>query len=172
MGGAAVRQGEQIVPTFPRARYWTNSAHWQWASAPNPREKASFLPENLRPLQESGQLAFTGPETITEDLPFDAYFVDGHTEQQMLPIIPYKGQKLVYCADLIPSPHHIPLPWVMAYDLRPLEAMSEKEKVLTRAVEEGHALFFEHDPLVQCASVKATERGIRLDETFPLSNLG
>jgi glyoxylase-like metal-dependent hydrolase (beta-lactamase superfamily II) len=179
-GGSIVRDGDKLRPAFSRATYWSNADHWQWATKPNPREKASFLKENILPIQESGQLEFVGTERSNEDenvfvkavFPsFDVLTVNGHTDAMMIPHIEYKGRILVYMADLLPSVHHIPLPWVMAYDTRPLLTMQEKKAFLERAATEQFVLFFEHDPLNQCATVEMTEKGVRLKETFPLSAL-
>jgi glyoxylase-like metal-dependent hydrolase (beta-lactamase superfamily II) len=162
---------KKLELVFKNARYWTNEDHWNWAVEPNAREKASFLKENLMPMQESGHLNFVpvgGPS------PFDAfgiYFVDGHTDKQMLPKIRYKDKTIVFCADLIPSVGHIPLPYVMGYDTRPLLTLQEKEAFLKEAADNNYILFFEHDPVVECATVKHTEKGVRLDQTFKLSEV-
>lgn len=163
VGGAAQfsRDGSRLEPTFANATYWSNQAHWQWATNPNPREKASFLKENILPLQESGQLRFID----NGESPFKAISlinVDGHTEQMMLPVIQYKNQKIIYCADLFPSSYHVPIPWVMSYDMRPLQTMEEKQNVLQQAVNEQCILFFEHDPVYEAAMVEHTEKGIRI----------
>ncbi len=179
-GGSIVRKGEKLVPAFPNATYWSTKDHWEWATKPNAREKASFLKENILPIQESGQLRMVeAPRTSADQnvmVPgvfpgFDVLTVNGHTDAMMLPHLSYKGRTLVYMADLLPSIHHIPLPWVMAYDTRPLFTMREKEAFLESAADKGHVLFFEHDPVHQCATVERTEKGIRLKETFPLSAL-
>lgn len=162
VGGAVMRDGESFRTTFPNATYWSDSDHWAWAIFPNPREKASFLPENILPIQESGQLKFVG-----EDSPFfhvNFINVRGHTEQMMLPIIHYKDKTLVYAADLIPSAAHVPLPWVMAYDVRPLRTMDEKADVLNFAISENAILIFEHDPVYEAATLEKTEKGIRIGE--------
>lgn len=165
VGGAVQfsRDGSRLEPTFANATYWSNEAHWQWATNPNPREKASFLKENILPLQESGQLRFIA----NGQSPFagiNFIHVDGHTEQMMLPVIQYKNQKIIYCADLFPSSYHIPLPWVMSYDMRPLQTMEEKQNVLQQAVDEQCILLFEHDPVYEAALVENTEKGVRLRE--------
>lgn len=155
-------------PAFKNAIYWSNEAHWNWAIKPNAREKASFLKENIFPIQESGQLKFVEKEgELFEN--FSVKFVSGHTEAMMLPIIDYMGKKLIYMADLIPSSHHVPYAWVMGYDTRPLLTLEEKETLLPTAADEGHILFFEHDPTVECATVQRTERGIRLGDSFSLN---
>ncbi|MBO9614089.1 MAG: MBL fold metallo-hydrolase [Dyadobacter sp.] len=165
VGGAVQfsRDGSRLEPTFPNATYWSNEAHWQWATHPNPREKASFLKENILPLQESGQLRFIENGRS----PFDGIgliHVDGHTEQMMLPVIQYKNQKIIYCADLFPSSYHVPIPWIMSYDMRPLQTIDEKQRVLQQAVDEQCILLFEHDPVYEAALVEQTEKGIRIRE--------
>ena len=156
--------------TFRNARYWSNQEHWQWAINPNSREKASFLKENLLPIQDSGQLAWVDLAKGRWDL-FNIITVDGHTEKQMLPKIPYKGRTLVFMADLLPSIGHIPVPYVMAYDVRPLLTLEEKAVFLQEAADKQYVLFFEHDPVVECCTVKHTEKGVRLDQVFKLSDL-
>jgi glyoxylase-like metal-dependent hydrolase (beta-lactamase superfamily II) len=180
-GGSIVRDGERLLPAFKNATYWSNQHHWEWATKPNAREKASFLKENILPIQESEQLRFvdvarsSAEETsYVKDLfpGFDALVVNGHTDAMMLPHIRYKGHTLCYTADLLPSIHHIPLPWVMAYDTRPLITLHEKAAFLEKAADEGHVLFFEHDNVHQCATLERTEKGVRLKEVMPLSALG
>jgi glyoxylase-like metal-dependent hydrolase (beta-lactamase superfamily II) len=164
--GGAVRfsqDGSRLLPTFPHANYWSNEAHWEWAINPNPREKASFLKENIFPIKESGQLKFLSKGAS----PFkniDFIFVDGHTEQMMLPVISFNGQKIIYAADLLPSSFHIPIPWIMSYDMRPLQTIVEKQDVLQNAADNSHILFFEHDPLYEAAVVEQTDKGIRIRE--------
>jgi glyoxylase-like metal-dependent hydrolase (beta-lactamase superfamily II) len=170
--GGAVRfsnDNSQLLPTFTNAAYWSNEAHWNWATNPNPREKASFLKENILPLQESGQLKFIQNKTSPFES-IDFLYVDGHTEQMMLPVISYKGQKIVYVADLLPSSFHIPIPWVMSYDMRPLQTMDEKQLVLQNAAQENHILLFEHDPLYEAGIVTHTEKGIRIQQRGKLSD--
>ncbi len=161
-------------PAFKNANYWSNEQHWQWATEPNPREKASFLRENILPIQESGQLKFisrTG--NISKEIfqNIDALFVDGHTESMMLPKIQYQGKTIVFMADLLPSVGHLPLPYIMGYDTRPLITMNEKEAFLNEAVENDYILFFEHDSINECCTVKMTDRGVRLDQTFTLKDV-
>lgn len=161
-------------PVFPNATYWSTEKHWYWATEPNPREKASFLKENILPIQESGQLKFvdrTADFTRNVFNNFDVLFVDGHTESMMIPHIHYKGKTLVFMADLLPSVGHIPLPYVMGYDTRPLITLDEKGKFLNRAVDQEFVLFFEHDAVNECATLKHTEKGVRLDQTFNFSDL-
>lgn len=155
---------------FKNATYWSTKAHWDWAVTPNAREKASFLKENILPIQESGQLKFIEGNNFMPG--FDIEYVYGHTEAMMLPIIDLGGKKLIYMADLLPSPVHAPLPWIMAYDMRPLETLTEKERILTTCADEGYVLYFEHDNTIECATLHHTEKGIRVKETFPLSALG
>ncbi|RIY38336.1 MBL fold metallo-hydrolase [Capnocytophaga canis] len=157
-------------PAFKNARFWTNESHWRWATQPNPREKASFLKENILPMKESGQLYFidTKGNTFLEqsELGFGILFVDGHTEKQMLPYIHYKGKTIVFVADLLPTVGHIPLPYVMGYDTRPLLTLEEKDKFLREAAEKEYYLFLEHDAHHQLCTVQRTEIGVRLKNTF------
>jgi glyoxylase-like metal-dependent hydrolase (beta-lactamase superfamily II) len=155
---------------FPEAKYWSNADHWDWATRPNPREKASFLKENILPMQESGQLHFVDLQG-DDQLPFELITADGHTDKQMLPKIQYKGRTLVFVADLLPSVGHIPLPYVMGYDTRPLLTMKEKAAFLEEAAANDYVLFLEHDPINECCTVQMTEKGVRLNETFKLSEL-
>ena len=161
-------------PAFRNAIYWSNEQHWEWATKPNPREKASFLRENILPIQESGQLQFiertTGSVASQIFSGIDALFVDGHTESMMLPKISYKGKTLVFMADLLPSVGHLPLPYIMGYDTRPLITLTEKEKFLDEAVKNNYILFFEHDRVNECCTVKPTEKGVRMDQTFRLED--
>ncbi|WP_086475616.1 MBL fold metallo-hydrolase [Arenibacter amylolyticus] len=162
-------------PAFKNAHFWTNEAHWEWATKPNAREKASFLTENLLPMQESGQLRFisrNGTDFVEKsELDFGILFVDGHTEKQMLPHITYQGKTLVFVADLIPTVGHIPLPYVMGYDTRPLVTLSEKAHFLETAVKNDYYLFMEHDAHNQICTLKTTERGVRLNEIHTFDHL-
>lgn len=159
----------KAVPTFKNATYWSNKQHWEWAVHPNSREKASFLKENILPIQESGQLKFIEKEG--EFLPgFETRFVFGHTEAMMLPLLTHKDRKILYTADLTPSAGHIPLPYVMGYDVRPLETLKEKERLLTTAAKEDWLLFFEHDSVNECCTLELTEKGARKKETGKLSD--
>lgn len=157
-------------PAFKNAKFWTNENHWQWATQPNAREKASFLPENLLPMQESGQLNFIqrpeGDFGASTEMGFDIFYADGHTEKQMLPHISYNGKIIVFCADLLATAGHIPLPYVMGYDTRPLLTMPEKNKVLTAAADHNHFLFLEHDAHNEIITVQHTEKGVRLKDVF------
>lgn len=149
------------------AVYWSNEDHWHWATAPNVREKASFLKENILPIKESGQLKFTteGSELYAG---IKMHYVNGHTDAMMIPHISYKGRTIVYMADLLPSAAHLPLPYVMGYDTRPLITMEEKATFLNRAAQNDYILFFEHDPVIECCSLQQTEKGVRVKDTFKL----
>ncbi len=157
-------------PAFKNANFWSNKAHWEWATKPNNREKASFLKENIVPMQESGQLKFTSqPDDVilkNSELGFDIFFANGHTDKQMIPMIDYKGKKLCFMADLLPTVGHLPLPFVMGYDTRPLLTLDEKEKFLNLAADHNYYLFLEHDAHNQIITVQRTEKGVRLNETF------
>jgi glyoxylase-like metal-dependent hydrolase (beta-lactamase superfamily II) len=172
VGGAIARNGESLVPAFKNATYWSNPKHWDWATNPNEREKASFLKENILPIQESGQLKFveTG-QSVQFMNNFDIRFVSGHTESMMLPLIGYKGRKLLYMADLLPSVGHLPIPYVMAYDMFPLTTLNEKKIFLKEALENDYILYFEHDPLNECCTLQLTEKGIRVKDIFRLDEL-
>ena len=157
-------------PTFKNATYYCNQKHWNWAIHPNLREKASFLKENIIPIQESGQLKFI--DKNFELIPgFNFKEVNGHTEAMMLPLINYKNTRILYTADLLPCAGHIPIPYVMAYDMRPLETMNEKQLILNEAAENDWKLFFEHDPNLECVSLEKTEKGVRKKETLLLSEI-
>ncbi len=161
--------GDGYVPAFPNAKYWSNERHWQWATQPNAREKASFLKENILPIEESGQLNYIrrdGNWSREELFPgFKVFFADGHTESQMLPVISYKDKTIVFCADLIPSSSHIGLPYIMGYDVRPLDTLKEKQMLLELAVKDNYLLFFEHDLATEAVSLVQTERGIRAENS-------
>lgn len=161
--------------SFPNARYWSNKAHWEWATKPNAREKASFLKENLLPIQESGQLHFIDAprNSFVEDcgLGFGVLFVDGHTEKQMIPHITYRNKTLVFMADLLPTAGHLPLPYVMGYDVRPLQTLREKNTFLSRASDENFILFMQHDATNCMLTVQHTEKGVRLLESLPIETL-
>lgn len=161
---------EHYEPVFKNAKYWSNERHWKWATQPNPREKASFLKENIQPIRDSGQLFFLNEgENLFSG--FDAIFVNGHTDAMMLPRLSKGDQTLIFCADLLPSVAHLPIPYVMAYDTRPLITLDEKAKFLTEAVNKNAVLFFEHDPVNECATLIQTEKGIRSGTTGTLSDL-
>lgn len=172
-GGAVKRNREdpeEYELVFNKARYWTNKNHLKWAIKPNPREKASFLKENILPIEEHGRLNLVNKENPFSEQ-FDIIYVNGHTESQMLPKIKYKGKTIVFVADLLPSAGHIPLPYVMGYDTRPLLTLTEKEAFLNEAARKNYILFFEHDPHIECATVHNTEKGVRLENTFSLSDI-
>jgi len=162
-------------PAFKNASFWTNENHWQWATEPNVREKASFLKENLLPMQESGQLKFISRTDSSyvknSELGFDILFVDGHTEKMMIPHINYKGKTLVFMADLVPTTGHIPVPFVMGYDTRPLLTMNEKAAFLESAAAQDYLLFFEHDAHNEICNLQKTEKGIRSNEIFTFNEL-
>jgi glyoxylase-like metal-dependent hydrolase (beta-lactamase superfamily II) len=161
-------------PVFKNAIYWSNDQHWKWAIEPNPREKASFLSENILPIQESGQLKFIErKDTLTRNVfnQMDVLFVDGHTDSMMIPHVKYQGKTIVFMADLLPSVGHIPLAYVMGYDTRPLITMTEKDQFLQRAVDEEFVLFLEHDSVNECCTLQMTEKGVRLKDTFKFEEL-
>jgi len=162
-------------PTFKNATYWSNEKHWNWATQPNRRERASFLTENILPMEESGQLKFVSNPVSdfskAAELDFGIFFADGHTEKQMIPHINYKGKTIVFMADLLPTAGHLPLPFVMGYDTRPLLTMPEKEKFLNMAADNNYYLFLEHDAHNPIITVKHTEKGVRLNECFTINEL-
>ncbi len=162
-------------PAFKNAKFWSNKNHWQWATQPNAREKASFLTENILPIEASGQLNFIDADDSgylkNSPLGFDILFVDGHTEKQMIPHITYQGKKLIFMADLLPTTGHIPLPYVMGYDTRPLLTLDEKQTFLDRAVKENYYLFLEHDASHEICTLKQTEKGVRLDQTYQFNEI-
>ena len=170
-GGGVKKDNERLVLTFPKATYWSTPLHWEWAMEPNQREKASFLKENIMPMQESGQLRMAYDDQASPISQFDILYVSGHTEKMMVPLIPYKGKTVCYMADLIPSVGHIPVPYVMGYDTRPLMTMVEKDAFLKLAADNQYVLYFEHDPIHECCTVKHTEKGVRVDRTFALAEL-
>lgn len=171
-GGSIVRENEKLVPAFRNATFWSNEKHWDWAIHPNDREKASFLKENIQPIQESGQLRFIPSEDGFEySERMKIRFAYGHTDAMMLPQLEYKGQTIVYMADLLPSAGHIPIPYVMAYDMFPLQTLKEKKAFLEEAVANNYILYFEHDPNIECCTLQQTEKGIRVKETFKLAEI-
>jgi len=180
-GGSIKREGNKLVTNFPNATFWSNKEHWEWATEPNEREKASFLKENILPIKESGQLKFIKhpfedvkgwtaypPGTLSSvfNESISVRFVNGHTESMMLPEIKYKDKTVVFMADLLPSAGHIPIPYVMAYDMFPLTTLLEKKEFLEEAVDNNYILMFEHDPKIICCNLERTEKGIRLKESF------
>jgi len=191
-GGSIVREGDKLVPAFKNATYWSNEAHWYSATNPNEREKASFLKENILPIKESGKLKFLKtpldnyieehgkpegwtiyPPRSTEGIikEMTVLFVNGHTEAMMIPHIKYNGKTIVFMADLLPSVAHIPLPYIMAYDMKASDTLFEKSAFLTEAVRDNYILFFEHDPKNECCTLQMTEKGIRVKETFKLADI-
>jgi glyoxylase-like metal-dependent hydrolase (beta-lactamase superfamily II) len=189
-GGSIKREGDKLVPAFKNATYWSNEVHWETATEPNDREKASFLKENILPIKESGRLKFVSlpfPLTELQDLGLftNAYsmlnskfsdnisilFVNGHTNMMMIPKIKYKNKTIVFMADLFPSAGHIPIPYIMAYDMQPLVTLDEKRYFLKEAVENDYILFFEHDPLYECCTLQHTEKGIRPKDFFKLEEI-
>lgn len=180
-GGSINRTGDKLVTAFRNATYWSNEAHWTWAVNPNEREKASFLKENIIPIDESGQLKFIQvPQAGIENgsLPTAIFtdnisvrFVNGHTHAMMLPQIKYNDKTIVFMADLVPSVGHLPIPYVMGYDMFPLTTLQEKRSFLEEALKGDYILFFEHDPVHECCSLQQTEKGIRQKETFRLEEV-
>ncbi|WP_295655627.1 MBL fold metallo-hydrolase [uncultured Mucilaginibacter sp.] len=171
-GGAIIREGDKLVPGFKNATYWSNEQHWNWAVHPNDREKASFLKENILPIQESGRLKFIPAEDgvqFTDNIKIR--FAYGHTDAMMLPQISYKGKTVVYMADLLPSVGHIPMPYIMGYDMFPLTTLNEKKVFLTEALEKEYILFLEHDPVNECCTLQMTEKGIRVKDVFRLDEV-
>lgn len=181
-GGSIKREGDKLVPAFKNATFWSNRHHWNWATHPNDREKASFLKENILPIQESGQLQFIDveqkpdpgnityhPSHLTDNI--SLIVAHGHTDAMMLPVIHYKGKTIVYMADLLPAAAHIPLPYVMGYDMFPLTTLQEKKLFLSEALGKDYILYFEHDPKIECCTLQQTEKGIRQKDTFKLEEL-
>ena len=172
VGGAVLRDGDKLLPAFKNATYWSTQKHWDWAVNPNDREKASFLKDNILPIQQSGQLRFVdGKDGVNFTDNISVKFAYGHTEAMMLPLINYKGKQLLYMADLLPSIGHLPMPYVMAYDMFPLQTLTEKKIILTEALEKQYILYLEHDPVNECCTLQQTEKGIRINETFNLNTL-
>ncbi len=169
-GGGVRYENAKLELVFRNALYWSNAEHWLWATRPNPREKASFIKENILPMEQSGNLRFID-QGISPFPQFDIHYVSGHTDKMMIPKIKYKDKVICYVADLLPSVGHIPLPYVMGYDTRPLLTLEEKEKFLNEAADNGYILFLEHDPIHECCTVKRTEKGVRLDQTFLLAEI-
>ena len=170
-GGSIIREGEKLLPAFKHAVYWSNARHWKWATEPNDREKASFLKENILPIKESGQLKFI--ESEGQHFPDNIVIrqVFGHTEAMMLPQISYKGKTILYMADLLPSAGHIPIPYIMGYDMFPLTTLNEKKSFLLEALQNDYILFFEHDPKIECCNLQMTDKGIRMKDRFLLSEI-
>jgi glyoxylase-like metal-dependent hydrolase (beta-lactamase superfamily II) len=171
-GGSIKREGEALVPAFKNATYWSNKEHWDSALNPNERERASFLKENILPIEQSGKLKFIDVADGEEWIPgIRINYVYGHTDCMMLPQIAYKNTQVLFCADLVPSAAHISMPWVMAYDMRPLDTLKEKHKLLGKAAAENWILFFEHDPKIESCSLQIENKRIRMKEALPLSEM-
>ena len=169
-GGAIKREGDRLIPAFKNAHFWSNEKHWEWAVNPNPREKASFLKENILPIQKSGQLSFIKEgEAYSDNI--SIRYAHGHTEAMMLPQIRHKGKTILYMADLLPSVGHIPLPYVMGCDVRPLITMEERQSYRQENADKGYNLMFEHDPVNECCTLQHTEKGIRVKEIFKLNEI-
>ena len=171
--GGAIEWNEEKTgfrPAFKNAKFWSNAKHWKWATMPNPREKASFLKENIQPIKESGQLNFIDNNPM-DSIGFDVLLVDGHTEKQMLPKVQYQNKTLIFMADLLPTIGHIPLPYVMGYDTRPLLTIKEKATFLKEAADNNYYLFLEHDAQHEICTVKHTEKGIKLDKTYKFTEI-
>lgn len=183
-GGSIIRQSDKLVPAFKNALYWSNESHWKWATQPNDREKASFLKENILPIQESGQLRFIpiGASAARQSAPLatlshiitpslSVRLANGHTDAMMLPQLRYKDRTIVFMADLLPSVGHVPLPYVMSYDMFPLTTLQEKKSFFTEAAAGAYVLFLEHDPVNECCVLQQTEKGMRSAEVFRLEDL-
>lgn len=170
-GGSVELESGKPRMTFPNAQYWSNEQHWKWATQPNAREKASFLSENILPIKESGQLTMIAPDQPSPFPQMGIFYACGHTDYMMIPMIRYKEQTICFMADLLPSTGHIPLPYVMGYDTRPLITLEEKGSFLSEAALNKYILFFEHDPVNECCTVQQTEKGIRLDKAFSLQEI-
>ncbi len=170
-GGGVRKKGDKFELTFPKATYWSNADHWKWATEPNAREKTSFLSENIFPMQESGHLKFIDLNQASPFTQFNIFFASGHTDKMMIPKIHYNGKTICYMADFLPSVGHIPLAYVMGYDTRPLLTLAEKEIFMNEAADNQYILFFEHDSVNECCTVKRTDKGVRLDQTFALAEV-
>jgi glyoxylase-like metal-dependent hydrolase (beta-lactamase superfamily II) len=174
-GGAIKRSGSGFEPVFKNAIYWTNKKHWDWAINPNKREVASFLKENLLPIEETGGLNFIPTSrrqfSFVDELGFEVFYADGHTEKQMLPIISHKGQKIAFAGDLIPTAGHVPLPYVMGYDVRPLTTLKEKDLFLNYAADNNVLLLLEHDSVNEVVSLKRTEKGVRVNQILKCNDV-
>ena len=176
-GGAIKRSssGKGFEEVFKNAVFWTNRDHWDWALNPNKREVASFLKENLLPIEQSGRLKFvsakSGIISFASELGFDIFYADGHTEKQMIPIISYKGQKIAFTADLVPTAGHVPLPYVMGYDIRPLTTLKEKDFFLNYAVDNNILLCLEHDSVNEILSLKKTDKGVRINNLLKCNDV-
>lgn len=171
-GGSIIWNNDHsgFEPAFKNATYWVGYDQWHEALQPNPREKASFLKENILPIQECGHLKLIKKgEFFSNEI--DLLFTIGHTNGMMHPVVRYKNTHIIYVSDIIPTMSHMPVPYVMGYDVRPLNSMNEKKDIMQMAVNYGYVLFFEHDPVNECCTVKETEKGFRPDQIFKLSEL-
>ena len=176
VGGAIEYKDNKLQPVFKNAKYWSNKDHWNWAINPNPREKASFLKENILPIEENGQLNFISQDQnqflSPTDIPnLEVFFAFGHTEAQMIPVVNYNGQKIVFGADLIPSAYHIPKAYVMGYDMRPLDTIADKEKLLPEIINNNWLVYLEHDPINELLSLENGNKGPQVDKLYRLSEI-
>ena len=168
-GGAIIRKGNRLIPRFENANFWVNKGHWEWANSPNSREKASFLPDNILPLKESGKLNLI--DANEKPLGFDILTVNGHTEKMMLPVLEFKSRTIVFVSDLIPTSGHVRVPFIMGYDTRPLETLREKESFLEKAAKDKFLLFLQHDVKNEIIDIKKENNKFKLNKTFKLENI-
>ena len=168
-GGAIIRKGNRLIPRFENANFWVNKGHWEWANSPNSREKASFLPDNILPLKESGKLNFI--DANEKPLGFDILTVNGHTEKMMLPVLEFKSRTIVFVSDLIPTSGHVRVPFIMGYDTRPLQTLREKESFLEKAAKDKFLLFLQHDVKNEIIDIKKENNKFKLNKTFKLENI-
>ena len=168
-GGAIIRKGDRLIPRFENANFWVNKSHWEWANYPNSREKASFLPDNILPLKESGKLNFI--DANEKPLGFDILTVNGHTEKMMLPVLEFKSRTIVFVSDLIPTSGHVRVPFIMGYDTRPLQTLREKESFLEKAAKDKFLLFLQHDVKNEIIDIKKENNKFKLNKTFKLENI-
>ena len=168
-GGAIIRKGNRLIPRFKNANFWVNKGHWEWANSPNSREKASFLPDNILPLKESGKLNFI--DANEKPLGFDILTVNGHTEKMMLPILEFKSRTIVFVSDLIPTSGHVRVPFIMGYDTRPLQTLREKESFLEKAAKDKFLLFLQHDVKNEIIDIKKENNKFKLNKTFKLEDI-
>ena len=168
-GGAIIRKGNRLIPRFKNANFWVNKGHWEWANSPNSREKASFLPDNILPLKESGKLNFI--DANEKPLGFDILTVNGHTEKMMLPVLEFKSRTIVFVSDLIPTSGHVRVPFIMGYDTRPLQTLREKESFLEKAAKDKFLLFLQHDVKNEIIDIKKENNKFKLNKTFKLENI-
>ncbi len=168
-GGAIIRKGNRLIPRFENANFWVNKGHWEWANSPNSREKASFLPDNILPLKESGKLNLI--DANEKPLGFDILTVNGHTEKMMLPVLEFKSRTIVFVSDLIPTSGHVRVPFIMGYDTRPLQTLREKESFLEKAAKDNFLLFLQHDVKNEIIDIKKENNKFKLNKTFKLENI-